>query len=109
MDGAAAVAQFRHDFMQLYRLIDLTPLLVARAMTMAETHGWRGYAAVQLATAMEIHMRGLTLGLPAGITRAKTETLVVPGSLPSHHAPSRTRVRAAAMAICCKAVFACPT
>jgi hypothetical protein len=36
-DGAAAVAQFRQDFAQRYRLIDLTPLLVARAMTSAET------------------------------------------------------------------------
>ena len=64
-DGAAAVAQFHQDFAQRYRLIDLTPLLVARAMTMAETHGLRGYDAVQFATAVEIHVRGLTLGLPA--------------------------------------------
>jgi uncharacterized protein len=64
-DGAAAVAQFRHDFAQRYRLVDLTPLLVARAMALAETHSLRGYDAVQLATAVEIHVRGLTLGLPA--------------------------------------------
>lgn len=37
-DSAAAVAQFRYDFAQRYRLIDLTPPLVARAMTLAETH-----------------------------------------------------------------------
>ena len=64
-DGAAAVAQFRQDITQRYRLIDLTAPLVARAMTVAETHGLRGYDAVQLATAVEIHVRGLTLGLPA--------------------------------------------
>ena len=64
-DGAAAVAQFRQDFAQRYRLIDLTPLLVARAMSLAEIHGLRGYDAVQLATAVEINVRGLTLGLPA--------------------------------------------
>lgn len=62
---AAAVAQFHHDFAQRYRLIDLTPLLVARAMTLAETYGLRGYDAVQLTAAVEIHVRGLTLGLPA--------------------------------------------
>ncbi len=64
-DGAAAVAPFRQDFAQRYRLIDLTPLLIARAMTLAELHSLRGYDAVQLATAVEIHGRGLALGLPA--------------------------------------------
>ena len=64
-DGAAAVAQFRQDVAQRYRLIDLTPPLIARAMTFAETHGLRGYDAVQLATAVEVHVRGLPLGLPA--------------------------------------------
>ena len=64
-DGAAAVAQFHQDFAQRYRLIDLTPPLVAQAMALAETHSLRGYDAVQLATAVEIHVRGLTLGLPA--------------------------------------------
>ena len=64
-DGAAAIAQFRQDVSQRYRLIDLTPPLVTRAMTVAETQSLRGYDAVQLATAVEIHRRGLTLGLPA--------------------------------------------
>lgn len=64
-DSAAALMQFRQDFEQRYRLLDLTPLLVARAMTLAETHGLRGYDAVQLATAVEVHVRGLPLGLPA--------------------------------------------
>jgi len=64
-DGAAAVAQFRQDVTQRYRLIDLTAPLVTRAMILAETHGLRGYDAVQLATAVEIHMRGHTLWLPA--------------------------------------------
>jgi predicted nucleic acid-binding protein len=63
-DSAAAVAQFRQDFTRRYRLIDLTQPLVARAMTLAETHSLRGYDAVQLATAVEVHMRGLALGLP---------------------------------------------
>ena len=64
-DGAAAVTQFRQDVAQRYRLLDLTPALVARAMTMAETYSLRGYDAVQLATAVEVHGRGLALGLPA--------------------------------------------
>jgi predicted nucleic acid-binding protein len=52
-DGVAAVAQFRQDVAQRYRLIDLTPPLVARAMILAETHSLRGYDAMQLATAVE--------------------------------------------------------
>ena len=64
-DGAAAVAQFRQDVAQRYRLIDLTPPLIARAMAFAETHGLRGYDAVQLATAVEVHVRGFPLGLSA--------------------------------------------
>ena len=63
-DGAAAMAQFRQDIAQRYRLLDLTPALVARAMTLAETYSLRGYDAVQLATAVEVHVRGRTLGLP---------------------------------------------
>lgn len=64
-DGAAAVSQLRQDIAQRYWLIDVTPPLVARAMTLAETYSLRGYDAVQLTTAVEIHVRGLTLGLPA--------------------------------------------
>jgi hypothetical protein len=58
------MAQFRQDAAQRYRLIDLTPPLVARAMTLAETHGLRGYDAVQLATAVEVHVRGSRSGCP---------------------------------------------
>ena len=33
-------------------------------MTLAETHALRGYDAVQLAIAVEVNARGITLGLP---------------------------------------------
>jgi hypothetical protein len=33
-------------------------------MTLAETHALRGYDAVQLAAAIEVHARGMSLGLP---------------------------------------------
>jgi hypothetical protein len=39
-------------------------MLVARAVTSAETHALRGYDAVQLAAAVEVHARGVNLGLP---------------------------------------------
>jgi uncharacterized protein len=36
-DVAAALAQFRQDFAGLYRVIEITPALVTRAMGFAET------------------------------------------------------------------------
>jgi predicted nucleic acid-binding protein len=63
-DMAAALMQFRQDFAGLYHSIEITLALVARAMTLAETHALRGYDAVQLAAAVEVNARGITLGLP---------------------------------------------
>ena len=63
-DVAAPLTQFREDFAGLYRIIEITPALVTRAMAFAETYALRGYDAVQLAAAVEVHTRGNTLGLP---------------------------------------------
>ena len=63
-DVAAALAQFRQDFAGLYRVIEITPTLVTRAMAFAETYALRGYDAVQPAAAVEVQIRGDTLGLP---------------------------------------------
>jgi len=63
-DAATALAQFRQDFLGLYRLIDITAALITRAMALAETHAVRGYDAAQLAAAVEVNIRGITLGLP---------------------------------------------
>jgi uncharacterized protein len=54
-DAAQALTQFRHDFAHQYQTVDLTPLLIARAMALAETHALRGYDAVQCAVAVELH------------------------------------------------------
>ena len=54
-DVAAALAQFRQDFAELYRIIEITPALVIRAMALAEMYAMRGYDAVQLAVAVEVH------------------------------------------------------
>jgi uncharacterized protein len=45
-------------------VIEITSTLVTRAMAFAETYALRGYDAVQLAAAVEVHTRGDTLGLP---------------------------------------------
>ena len=63
-DVAAILGQFRRDFTAVYHAIEVTPTLVARAMVLAETHALRGYDAVQLAAALEVHDRILVLGLP---------------------------------------------
>lgn len=62
--AAIAIAQFRHDFTHQYRLIEVTAALVERAMALSETHSLRGYDAVQLAAALEVHKYCLALGMP---------------------------------------------
>jgi predicted nucleic acid-binding protein len=49
-----ALASFRQDFAHAYRKTAVTPPLVARAMSLAETHALRGYDAVQLAAALRV-------------------------------------------------------
>jgi uncharacterized protein len=64
-DVAAALTQFRQAFTGLYRIIEITPTPVTRAMALAETYVSRGYEAVRLAATVEVYIRGETLGLPA--------------------------------------------
>lgn len=59
-----ALGAFRHDFAHQYYIVDITPLLVNRAMQVAETHALRGYDAVQCAGALVVHMYRHTLGMP---------------------------------------------
>jgi hypothetical protein len=59
-----ALAQFRQDAAGVYRVIEVTPALVTRAVAFAETYASRGDDTVQRAAAVDIHTRGETLGLP---------------------------------------------
>ena len=63
-DAHAAVTAFRTDFHRAYFPIDITPIVVLRAMDIAEHHGLRGYDAVQLAAALELRDQCRLLGLP---------------------------------------------
>lgn len=63
--ATTAISQFRHDFAHQYRLIEITAILVERAMALAETHSLRGYDAVQLAAVLEVHRYCLALEMPA--------------------------------------------
>jgi uncharacterized protein len=49
------LADFRHDFLKQYQLIEVTPGLIQEAMTLAERRRLRGYDAVQLAAALQVH------------------------------------------------------
>lgn len=64
-DMAAAIADFRNDFTYEYRVLEITPELITRAMALAESHALRGYDAVQLAAALEVNDRSLILLIPA--------------------------------------------
>ena len=71
-DAAIAFADFRHDFTRAYRIADLTPTIVSRAMQLAETHGLRGYDAVQLAAALNVQFYLLSLAMP-GLTMVSAD------------------------------------
>ncbi len=64
-DASTAIQQFRHDFVTQYRVVDPVSVVIQRAMAIAEKHALRGYDAVQLAAALDIHTRRLALKLPA--------------------------------------------
>ena len=53
-DATMAIATFKDDVRNEYQIVEVTERLVNRAMNLAETHGLRGYDAVQLAAACEI-------------------------------------------------------
>ncbi len=58
---------FRQDWRVQYQIVDVTDGLATRAMNLAEKHGLRGYDAVHLAAALEVHDERQASQLP-GIT-----------------------------------------
>ncbi|MDQ3814744.1 MAG: type II toxin-antitoxin system VapC family toxin [Armatimonadota bacterium] len=64
IDAAAMLTDFRYDFANQYRITEITPSLISRAMTLAETYALRGYDAVQLAAALAVNAEGQAAGLP---------------------------------------------
>jgi uncharacterized protein len=63
-DASVACLLFRNDLPHDYEIVDMTEILLNRAMTLAETHGLRGYDAVQLAAACEVNAFCAASGLP---------------------------------------------
>ena len=64
-DASAACLLFRNDVRHDYEVIEMTATLLNRAMTLVETHGLRGYDAVQLAAACEVNAFYIVHGLPS--------------------------------------------
>jgi predicted nucleic acid-binding protein len=54
---ATLLQRFRQEFIQVYRIVAVTPRVLATAMNVAEKYALRGYDAVQLAAALQIHVR----------------------------------------------------
>ena len=63
VQAVAALRQFRRDFGQDYRVVEITIALLQRAAQLADTHALRGYDAVQLAVALDVHARDQALVL----------------------------------------------
>jgi predicted nucleic acid-binding protein len=55
MDAAKAWADLQHDFAWQYSIVEIKAGLLDRAAILARIHALRGYDAVQLAAALEIH------------------------------------------------------
>lgn len=85
-EGASGIADLNYDFLRQYRVVEITPPLIERAVSLVQTHGLRAYDAVQLAALLEINGDRVTLRLPAASlisadrplnTAASTEGLAV--------------------------------
>lgn len=59
---AKAIARFEREFQNRYTTIEVTARLVAAAMKLARSHALRGYDAVQLASAIEVHQARVAAG-----------------------------------------------
>ena len=62
-EASSAITQFRHDIINDYVAVDITPALIERATQLAEVHALRGYDAVQLAAALNINAYNSALGM----------------------------------------------
>lgn len=58
-----ALSDFRFDFQAQYQLIEITAALIQEAMVLAERRRLRGYDAVQLAAALQVHAVHVVIGV----------------------------------------------
>lgn len=73
-DAQNALAAFQHDLTNNYFTVEITPVLLSRATSLATTHALRGYDAVQLAAALEANDERIAGALaPLTLISADTE------------------------------------
>jgi predicted nucleic acid-binding protein len=85
--AATALADFQYDFANQYFIVEVSPALVTRAATLARTHALRGYDAVQLAAALEVHAQAPSLTLlsaDTGLNAAATAEGLLIDNLNNH-------------------------
>jgi uncharacterized protein len=70
-----AISNFRSDFAVFFTVLEISALLISEAMSLAERYDLRGYDAVQLAAALEVHRRGTALGLSLAALVSADEAL----------------------------------
>ena len=62
-EAATALGNFHVDFGRQYFIIEVSAGLVAETVSLGRRHGLRGYDAVQLAAALEVHAKVPSLTL----------------------------------------------
>ena len=73
-DAQNAVAAFQHDLTNNYLTVEITPVLLSVAMSLATKHALRGYDAVQLAATLEANDERISRGLsPLTFVSADTD------------------------------------
>lgn len=63
-DAQNALAAFQHDLSNNYFTVEITPILLSIAVSLATKHALRGYDAVQLAATLEANDESVANGLP---------------------------------------------
>jgi uncharacterized protein len=64
-DAALVCHQFRVDLQTDYQVVEINESVVSSAMTLAETHGLRGYDAIQLAAGCAVNALCVANSLPS--------------------------------------------
>ncbi len=73
-DAQNALTAFQHDLTNNYFTVEMTPVLLSVAMSLATNHALRGYDAVQLAAALEANEERIANGLlPLTLVSADTD------------------------------------
>ncbi len=73
-DAQNAITAFQHDLTNNYFTVEITPVLLSAAMSLATKHALRGYDAVQLAAALEANDERIATGLsPLTLVSADTD------------------------------------